>query len=631
MFSAFGLGGDQNNTTFNGLGSGVGSLPPDAQVRVTFSQFPADPARGGFSGAQINVQSVSRFQLFVPWSERLWNRSRSPVDGPGRRFVGAKVDDAAFRREACRPDPDGPGVLQRLVFRAANVRRHVDAVEHESDSGYSRPGVASDSAARLIGILRAQGGAGLDRQRSNAARDRQSQLPNEHRLHAQLVGHGELAHARACSAVTFTCSRRAAACRCSRERRRKPVRRTGGRRRPRCCTRTISGSACSRRRRSASRSSSSRRLRISTSRPGTCASASRLPDGTTSIKTLVVRRRCAAERSVESSRAAQEPAAVVQQRQQAHYKDHVERLTRAQYIGRRTRRSARSRSIRSPTSRPACRRRTRERCRRFIFRAISSRPASRLATLGVRGARSKCNTACVPTPTASHAAQLQRGGARYVRHSQRRRAEPHQLQPARWYAVDLRHRADRRLCSRRGAAAARGDSRGRRHLSERRCGEPALRCSGADRIAGIDSNDCVRRTRRAGSELELVFARSRAAFRVRAATTAPAAYSRRAAPSVVAYDRRFEQPRSLRTAADWSSPILDNRYVLGIQGVYSWNMNQPGGVDINLDPAARLHASRGSGTPGVRRSIGDCAEHRRRLDRELEAVARLPKCRNEQI
>ncbi len=58
MFSAFGLSGDQNNTTFNGLGSGVSSLPPDAQVRVTFSQFPADPARGGFSGAQVSVQSI---------------------------------------------------------------------------------------------------------------------------------------------------------------------------------------------------------------------------------------------------------------------------------------------------------------------------------------------------------------------------------------------------------------------------------------------------------------------------------------------------------------------------------------------------------------------------------------------
>src|SRR3954470_7469623 len=58
MFSAFGLSGDQNNTTFNGLGSGVPSVQPDTKVRVTFTQLPADPARGGFSGAQINVISI---------------------------------------------------------------------------------------------------------------------------------------------------------------------------------------------------------------------------------------------------------------------------------------------------------------------------------------------------------------------------------------------------------------------------------------------------------------------------------------------------------------------------------------------------------------------------------------------
>ena len=51
-----------------------------------------------------------------------------------------------------------------------------------------------------------------------------------------------------------------------------------------------------------------------------------------------------------------------------------------------------------------------------------------------------------------------------------------------------------------------------------------------------------------------------------------------------AFDPRFEQPRALRTAGDWSSPILDNRFVLGLQGIYSWNMNQPGIVDANLDP-----------------------------------------------
>jgi hypothetical protein len=70
-----------------------------------------------------------------------------------------------------------------------------------------------------------------------------------------------------------------------------------------------------------------------------------------------------------------------------------------------------------------------------------------------------------------------------------------------------------------------------------------------------------------------------------------------AAPNVYAFDSRFAQPRSLRTASDWSSPILDNRFVLGLQGVYSWNMNQPGVLDINLDTARGFRLPTEAGRP----------------------------------
>ena len=70
-----------------------------------------------------------------------------------------------------------------------------------------------------------------------------------------------------------------------------------------------------------------------------------------------------------------------------------------------------------------------------------------------------------------------------------------------------------------------------------------------------------------------------------------------AAPNVYAFDSRFVQPRSLRTASDWSSPILDNRFVLGLQGVYSWNMNQPGVLDVNLDTARGFTLAGEAGRP----------------------------------
>ena len=42
---------------------------------------------------------------------------------------------------------------------------------------------------------------------------------------------------------------------------------------------------------------------------------------------------------------------------------------------------------------------------------------------------------------------------------------------------------------------------------------------------------------------------------------------------------------------------LDNRFVLGLQGVFSWNMNQPGVVDINLDPARGFALPTEAGRP----------------------------------
>jgi hypothetical protein len=61
-----------------------------------------------------------------------------------------------------------------------------------------------------------------------------------------------------------------------------------------------------------------------------------------------------------------------------------------------------------------------------------------------------------------------------------------------------------------------------------------------------------------------------------------------AAPNVSLFDARFHQPYSLRGAADWSGPVLDNRFVLGVQTVVSTGLSQAGFIDANLDPTARF-------------------------------------------
>ena len=250
------------------------------------------------------------------------------------------------------------------------------------------------------------------------------------------------------------------------------------------------------------RFSSSRRRRISTIPTGTVRVASQLPDGTTSIKTLSFGGGSPPSEVVERRGAADEPAAVVQQQQQAHDQGDVERLARAQHVGRRARRSG-----------------------TFSFNSLADleagRPASYTRTLSSIHFPSDQLTAGVsigdawrPTSTVQVQYGVRADANRFlfqsdvqpavrddVRHSQRRRAESRQLQPARRPAVDLRHRADDRVRAGRGTSAARGDSCRRRHLSECWSGEPALERGEPDGLAELHADDRVRRPGGARAQL----------------------------------------------------------------------------------------------------------------------------------
>ncbi|HEY4306348.1 MAG TPA: carboxypeptidase-like regulatory domain-containing protein [Gemmatimonadaceae bacterium] len=67
-------------------------------------------------------------------------------------------------------------------------------------------------------------------------------------------------------------------------------------------------------------------------------------------------------------------------------------------------------------------------------------------------------------------------------------------------------------------------------------------------------------------------------------------------PDVTLFDKRYEASRSLRSNLEWSGPMLDNRALLTINGLYSRNTNQPGFVDLNLDRTVRFTLD-GEGRP----------------------------------
>ncbi len=156
MYSVLGLSGDQNNTNYNGLGSSLNTLPPDAQVRVSFNQFPWDVARGGFSGAQISVQTL-------PGSNFSFRNQSGFGTAPPLQWTDDSADSTGQKSTTLRygGSARGPIAMNQAFYNGAYgyQRRFTDALTllNASDAGLAAAGVARDSVSRLLEILRRRG------------------------------------------------------------------------------------------------------------------------------------------------------------------------------------------------------------------------------------------------------------------------------------------------------------------------------------------------------------------------------------------------------------------------------------------------------------------------------------------
>lgn len=155
MFSLLGLSGDQNNTTFNGLGSGISALPPDILATTSILPYTFDPAKGGFSGAQIAIQTIpgSNFSR-----RAMTNADISPSLEWPDATASAQGQQYTFLRLG--GNAAGPIAMDRAFYNSAyNVGRRYNDVQtllNTSPAGLAAAGVAPDSASRLLGILRDQ-------------------------------------------------------------------------------------------------------------------------------------------------------------------------------------------------------------------------------------------------------------------------------------------------------------------------------------------------------------------------------------------------------------------------------------------------------------------------------------------
>lgn len=148
-FSMFGLDGSQNNSTLNGQQAGLNNIPRDAAVSSSV-RAGYDVANGGFSGAQVsvNTQSGNNFisrsasALFnapqAQWNDRVGQASEYTNISVGGRVSGPIVMDKDFYN-----------VSYQFDRRSQNLATLLSSTPVVFQSA----GIASDSAARLRAIL----------------------------------------------------------------------------------------------------------------------------------------------------------------------------------------------------------------------------------------------------------------------------------------------------------------------------------------------------------------------------------------------------------------------------------------------------------------------------------------------
>jgi hypothetical protein len=150
--SVLGSGSESNLTTLNGMGMAAGSIPRAAntETRVTGATF--DPTRGGFSGANIDVElgPGNRF-----YQERRGFLTIAPA---GLQFTDAIGRGSGAQTSNIRGSLGADGELIRnaltynVAIDLAHSIRQEPTLVNAGNGVLARAGVSPDSVSRLFGI-----------------------------------------------------------------------------------------------------------------------------------------------------------------------------------------------------------------------------------------------------------------------------------------------------------------------------------------------------------------------------------------------------------------------------------------------------------------------------------------------
>jgi Carboxypeptidase regulatory-like domain len=155
-FSALGLSPEQNSTTVNGLGSSINALPPDAQVQASVLTYSYDPAIGDFSGARVTLNTL-------PGSNISSRQASLTGVTPQLQFAdrAALAQNQPFTNGVAGVGGRGALVLNRHFYNGSlsltrNVRE-VPSLLSAGPDGLLAAGVSPDSVSRFLSVLQRAG------------------------------------------------------------------------------------------------------------------------------------------------------------------------------------------------------------------------------------------------------------------------------------------------------------------------------------------------------------------------------------------------------------------------------------------------------------------------------------------
>jgi hypothetical protein len=155
-YSLLGLDGSQNGLTINGMNSGAADLPRDADVAVTLAMSPYDVSQGQFSGGRLNVRLPSGSNFTSRASSLRLNAPPLEWTDAAGRALGQRYTDANLGGVMAGPISLDQA-FYNFSYQLGRRGNDLETLLNTNPLGLETEGIAADSVARLLNLLRGAG------------------------------------------------------------------------------------------------------------------------------------------------------------------------------------------------------------------------------------------------------------------------------------------------------------------------------------------------------------------------------------------------------------------------------------------------------------------------------------------